>query len=77
VAFVVPELALVKDREGKIVDVEISYPMGLAIQQLKWAGKKHINTRIFFAFRINRLFLHHPLYLFSRMKESSANLALS
>ena len=40
VAFVVPELALVKDQEGKIVDVEISYPMDLAAQQLKWAGKK-------------------------------------
>ena len=40
VAFVVPELALIKDQEGKIVDVEISYPMDLVAQQLKWAGKK-------------------------------------
>jgi dipeptidyl-peptidase-3 len=40
VAFVVPELALIKDQEGKIIDVEISYPMDLAAQQLKWAGKK-------------------------------------
>ena len=40
VAFVVPELSLIKDKEGKIIDVEISYPMDLAVQQLKWAGKK-------------------------------------
>jgi len=40
VAFVVPELSLVKDREGKIIDVKISYPMDLVAQQLKWAGKK-------------------------------------
>jgi hypothetical protein len=40
VAFIVPELTLIKDREGKIVDVEISYPMDLAVQQLKWAGKR-------------------------------------
>jgi dipeptidyl-peptidase-3 len=40
VAFVVPELNLIKDKEGKIVDVEISYRMDFAAQQLKWAGKK-------------------------------------
>jgi dipeptidyl-peptidase-3 len=40
VAFIVPELDLIKDREGKIVDVKISYPMSLAAEQLKWAGKK-------------------------------------
>ncbi len=40
VAFVVPELILVKDGEGTIIDVEISCPMDLGAQQLKWAGKK-------------------------------------
>ncbi len=40
IAFVVPELSLVKDSEGKIADVKISYPLDLMDQQLKWAGKK-------------------------------------
>lgn len=40
VAFVVPELSLVQDENGKLIDVEISYPQDLVSQQLKWAGKK-------------------------------------
>ncbi len=40
IAFVVPELSLVKNESGKITDVEISYPLDLMDQQLKWAGKK-------------------------------------
>ena len=40
IAFVVPELSLVRDKAGKITDVKISYPQDLMVQQLKWAGKK-------------------------------------
>ncbi len=40
IAFVVPELSLVKDENGKLVDVEISYPKDIVAQQLKWAGKR-------------------------------------
>lgn len=40
IAFVVPELSLVKNESGKITDVQISYPLDLMDQQLKWAGKK-------------------------------------
>lgn len=39
VAFVVPELRLVEDQDGKIIDVEIFYPMDLMEQQLRWAEK--------------------------------------
>lgn len=38
-AFVMPELEPVKDSQGTIVDVKISYPLDFAKQQLKYSGK--------------------------------------
>ena len=35
--FVMPELAPVRDAAGEIVDVEISYPLDLETQMLKWS----------------------------------------
>ncbi len=40
-AFVMPELELVKDFRGKIVDVEISCPQDFMKQQLRYSGKIH------------------------------------
>jgi dipeptidyl-peptidase-3 len=37
--FVMPKLAAVRDEEGKITDVEISYPMDLETQMLEWSGR--------------------------------------
>jgi dipeptidyl-peptidase-3 len=38
-AFVMPELEPVKDSQGTMVDVKISYPLDFAKQQLKYSGK--------------------------------------
>ncbi len=38
-ALVMPSLSLVKDKDGNITDVEISYPQDFMRQQLKYSGK--------------------------------------
>jgi len=38
-AFVMPELELVTDRTGKVVEVKISYPQDFMKQQLRYSGK--------------------------------------
>ncbi len=38
-AFVMPEVELVKDNQGIIMDVKISYPLDFTKQQLKYSGK--------------------------------------
>ena len=37
--FVMPELTPVKDAQGQIKEVTVSYPMDLATQMLKWSGR--------------------------------------
>ena len=37
--FVMPRLTPVRDRDGNIEDVEISYPMDLETQMLEWSGR--------------------------------------
>ena len=37
--FVQPELRLVHDAQGTVVDVEVWYPMDLADQMLRWSGR--------------------------------------
>lgn len=38
--FVMPELTLVRDDDGEITDVEISYPQDLQKQMLQWSGRR-------------------------------------
>ena len=38
--FVMPKLTAVQDRDGKISDVTISYPLDLTTQMLEYAGVK-------------------------------------
>lgn len=38
-AFLQPELRLVKDARGEVIDVKAHYPMDLAAQMLGWAGR--------------------------------------
>ena len=38
-AFVMPKLTPVRDGAGKIVDVDLSYPMDLETQMLEWSGR--------------------------------------
>ena len=37
--FVMPRLTPVRDRDGNIEDVEISYPKDLETQMLEWSGR--------------------------------------
>ena len=37
--FVQPELRLVHDDEGQVVDVKVFYPKDLAAQMLRWSGR--------------------------------------
>jgi dipeptidyl-peptidase-3 len=37
--FVQPELRLVHDQQGEVVDVEVHYPKDLAAQMLRWSGR--------------------------------------
>ena len=38
--FVQPELSLVVDAAGEVVDVKVSYPMSLEDQMLRFSGKR-------------------------------------
>jgi dipeptidyl-peptidase-3 len=38
--FVMPKLTAVQDRDGRIADVTISYPLDLTAQMLEYAGVK-------------------------------------
>ena len=39
-AMVMPELTAVRGADGEIADVEISYPLSLETQMLRWSGRK-------------------------------------